>query len=1021
MFLSREVLSVAVAIGVFGKASVGIAQPPPATPAPDAEKAIRVDVRSAAPLAPAGNLIRAYAISSPEEFVAGQLADSFFDDFVLQNNQIKIVVAHPGKHGQPGIRGGNIIDVCRTNHPLDYINGIQQIPDLETTGSAVDYSYADPPTVSRNTTATLVLHGKAVAATLDPETTASIDVTTTYTLGRNTNILTISTAYSNNDSTETVYILPGDLADWGEALGFVEGVGVPSGGSTVPANFVLGFASEYSVGIVTSGTQQIHGYYTPRDAVIPGYQAPVQTSMSLPGRTPPAVRSPAQRATEVTVQPGEESKTALEVAMEKARQQGLSPSTETKYGAETRYGLSNNGNSTASLQIAENPSSGSMSAVAEGTTSAGGVQGRVPPANKVALQPGKSFSHTRFLVVSDSDFSRIVDAAYNEKHISTGNIVGAVLEANTDQPLANVDVQISGGPTWIGNIAPAFYRVRSRPDGTFSCRVPIGRYLVSASKVGRAFVSEASTIDVRSARPQSTVLLLSQESVLRIAVSEAETPTSIPLPCKLTFVSKQGTNEVNWGDGPRGDRGIRNTWFLPYGAANIPITPGKYQMYISRGVEYDDIRADINVAPGTQQVLKYSLPHTMRGMLPGMFSVDAGVVTSASASSVAPIEDRVIQAACEGVHVIVSGDYNRATDLQPVIDKLGLGRWVKGMMGMRLLLHKGDETAEVLAYPLTHDGATSLTRFLPQITNVPPDLALSDLKKNFPGVVLEIVKPTDPERGYFARYPWNSIDQRFATDELPPHDYDSIEIYEGKKLGLERTNYPRYSDLQVRRSNDDLAKVAPLSPTAYSGSSLPFGQEIGYPRLYVYTDKKSFRELSEADIVKKIRGQHYMVTNGPITSMEVQSLPSGEYNKRPGDVIDLSTTRILRLQLRVLAANWVSFSGLAVHEAGLVQVSTPNVRPLTGVKRYPVVDLPDVATRYLDNDAVLDGIAYGANRPLWPIVSNALPEFGGPVYPYSFTGPVFVDKEADGKIRLSPPNMRPPENPRTKQPPPDFE
>jgi hypothetical protein len=155
--------------------------------------------------------------------------------------------------------------------------------------------------------------------------------------------------------------------------------------------------------------------------------------------------------------------------------------------------------------------------------------------------------------------------------------------------------------------------------------------------------------------------------------------------------------------------------------------------------------------------------------------------------------------------------------------------------------------------------------------------------------------------------------------------------------------------------------------------------------------------------------------------VDVQSWPSGEYDKHPGDVIDLSTTRILRMQMKVLAANWVSFSGLAFHEAGLVQVSTPSVRPVTGVKRYPVVDIPDVATRYLDADAVLDGVAYGANRPLWPIVSNALPDFGGPAYPYSFTGPIFVDKEADGKIRLSPPNMRPPENPRTKPPAPDFE
>src|SRR5690606_26663126 len=123
-----------------------------------------------------------------------------------------------------------------------------------------------------------------------------------------------------------------------------------------------------------------------------------------------------------------------------------------------------------------------------------------------------------------------------------------------------------------------------------------------------------------------------------------------------------------------------------------------------------------------------SLPHVMKGLIPGLVSMDAGIVTDASAVGYVTAESRAIQAACEGVQVIVSGDYSQATDLQTAIRNQGLERWVKAFVGRRALLHKDDMSADLFVYPLDAETSDSLDKALEEVADLPPDIAIADLK-----------------------------------------------------------------------------------------------------------------------------------------------------------------------------------------------------------------------------------------------------------------------------------------------------
>src|SRR5258706_11704877 len=68
---------------------------------------------------------------------------------------------------------------------------------------------------------------------------------------------------------------------------------------------------------------------------------------------------------------------------------------------------------------------------------------------------------------------------------ATGAITGKVVDASTQQPLANVEVAITGTP----------HRELSRSDGTFALNgVPAGSYRLRASRIGYGSQIQENTV-----------------------------------------------------------------------------------------------------------------------------------------------------------------------------------------------------------------------------------------------------------------------------------------------------------------------------------------------------------------------------------------------------------------------------------------------------------------------------------------------------------------------------------------------
>ena len=486
---------------------------------------VRLDLESK-PLRPLHGTVKSYRISEASQLVAGLYGDAFIGDYALENDLIKAVVARPEKKVIDAASGGHLIDLVQLNNPVDYLNYIRTVGDLETTTSQIIYDMADEPAVEGGTTATVVMHGYLARRVEGDESTAplrrmeGVDVTTTYALPKDREFLVVTTRIENKTS-EPLSLLPGDVIDWGMAASFLEGAGVPSTGMDASVTWMAGGMDDFSAGIVTSDTLTVSGSSSLRYSLVRGYgSGPLNLPLSLPPGAakisdPPSKPEPMDTEMPMRPTPVPRTETGFRPAIPAPARPETSyapagvlapprvppvPRVETMYtppnvtappGVETshaprpvsrvpddatpdltgpgplpRYAKGGGESDTPETTVPKQAASAALGAAAPSAP------------GRLSLAPGQAYEFTRYVVVSDRDYARISNFAYEAKGIPTGVVAGAVLEQGTDKPVAGAEIRVLGGPKWDGMSQPRpFTRTITRADGTFVLHMPRGRYV----------------------------------------------------------------------------------------------------------------------------------------------------------------------------------------------------------------------------------------------------------------------------------------------------------------------------------------------------------------------------------------------------------------------------------------------------------------------------------------------------------------------------------------------------------------
>ncbi|HEY6179964.1 MAG TPA: CehA/McbA family metallohydrolase, partial [Kofleriaceae bacterium] len=580
-----------------------------------------------------------------------------------------------------------------------------------------------------------------------------------------------------------------------------------------------------------------------------------------------------------------------------------------------------------------------------------GVYMARPPAQ---LGPQEQFTFTSYFVIGKGDVASVLDTIYEIHQQPTGTFGGRVIDAQTSQPVAGANVivldaadhvidQIATDTTggFLAHLAPGSYRYTAMTNDRLSTD-PVGIAIAAGAQLGIAPIAMA---------PPATIAVSAIDELGRHAPAKIQLLGHVP-PADVGKNPRTFLYSLERGERQRptafdgSDRFIENAWWTVDGRVSGQVRPGTYDLIVTRGPEYEITQKTITLRPGAFDAEQVALVPAYKsdGWVAGDFHIHA----QPSTDSGVPIADRVASCAAEGLEVAISTDHNYITDYAPVIAATGLDPWLLGIPGMELTTF---EMGHFNGYPLRVDpGSTRGGEF--RWAGTPPQGLFDQLRALAVDPKQGIVQVNHPRQavlGYFAQF---FVDQATAQpytptgilgifapygDEFRPEnystDFDAIELLTGSRLEdvhtfrapnpLPAGPFPDPQPVpgQVVIGLDGRPQFPGVVETWFtmldhghratgmgtSDTHHMLGDEPGYARtlLYVGAGKDVPGGTTRDDIVAAVRGHHAITTNAPFLEMTVGDGRIGDTVVARGGSVDVV--------VRVRAPSWGKVDHLVVY------------------------------------------------------------------------------------------------------------
>ena len=676
------------------------------------------------------------------------------------------------------------------------------------------------------------------------------------------------------------------------------------------------------------------------------------------------------------------------------------------------------------------------------------------------LAPGESFSYPVWFIVGRGDVGSVLDVVHRLRGTETGVFAGKLVDSTTSLPIAGASVVVQEAAT--GRYVSQY---TAGENGGFRGRLPAGSYTYRVvTEVRKTSDPEPFTVtagDTTSVRVElpapGTLAIQVRDELGRLVPSKitlvGEFPQSLAGEDPRTFLYDLAVGEAQRSTAfdPNRAEYIEKTWYAD-GTLVTEVRPGDYFLVVSRGLEYDVHTAPIRVRSGTTVERTVALK---RGVdTDGWIGADLHLHARPSLDSSMSLDDRVLSCAGEGLEFIVSTDHNYVSDYMPSIARLGLEEWLTSTVGLELTTF---EMGHFNGYPLKLDpGNVRGGEFT--WAGEPPESLFAQLRglgKHGPdGTVVQVNHPRDNVLGYFSQF--NMVQETgeaevriglrgvFAPygDEFAPDafrlDFDALEILNGKRRDIEHTYVvpdplppgpiPSPAPTPGTVLRDVYGQIAfpgviedwhTLLNRGYrhtgvgaSDSHKGVTQEPGFPRTYFYVGAGDdvAGGYDEKDVVQAIRAHRAIATNGPFVELTVNGAAVGS------DVVDGDGEADVRIRVR--SADWIPFDRVRLYANGAtvldetvpvgqrhdwtrqysLAVTTADTWVMVEVtgndNLFPVLAPQEFeklsATKVIDalgSALDLSGLdPYGALRP--PRTYQATP--------IAITNPIWIDRDGDG-------------------------
>jgi hypothetical protein len=399
------------------------------------------------------------------------------------------------------------------------------------------------------------------------------------------------------------------------------------------------------------------------------------------------------------------------------------------------------------------------------------------------LPAGESFTITNYFVVGDGDAASVMNTVYALQGLETEELQGEVVDEALGTPVEKASVLVYAG----GRPVNQFFTDAS---GRFRGRMPAGVY--EARVLHDPMVSQKVKFELKDG---GNVVRLSVPSPARIAVHVTDEGGN-PLPAKVSVVARYDAKFA--GQEPRKflyDLSAGERWrhvdldrddandpgTLEYleafeftdieGDAVLEVPPDRdYEVWISRGLEYDVEKLRIRPSVTRPADLAASLKRVVdtKGYVSGDFHMHA----DPSLDSDLSLETRVAASAAAGLEVLVATDHNFVTDYGPTIDRLGLRDYMTSLVGLEMTTL---ESGHFNGFPLKRQVGRVTKGAMEWSLKTPDEIFAAIREQGELGpekTIVQVNHPRDSLLGYFEQYDFNALTA--TVDDLGRADFGNL-------------------------------------------------------------------------------------------------------------------------------------------------------------------------------------------------------------------------------------------------------
>jgi hypothetical protein len=136
----------------------------------------------------------------------------------------------------------------------------------------------------------------------------------------------------------------------------------------------------------------------------------------------------------------------------------------------------------------------------------------------------------------------------------------------------------------------------------------------------------------------------------------------VSIPCKAQFHALDGADPVNLGPEQRA-HGCREQCHSEHGKFRVALTPGRYRVVVTRGIEYSHFAREVTVKAGETFAFVGKLSRVVDTR--GWVSADYHNHSTPSGDNTCGTDDRLINLAAENVEFAPTTEHNRLYDWRP--------------------------------------------------------------------------------------------------------------------------------------------------------------------------------------------------------------------------------------------------------------------------------------------------------------------------------------------------------------------